>query len=136
MIPYEWRRDPNAHQYFHKFTRNTEEHQECVICMNKVSWEIDAQGNLINESQQELASIRSTRSSTASTTNSVQASDDSLVESQPDLESGSAQESMKKAKQFMKTPCNHVFHPVCLTKWMEIRMECPYCRQDLPPIDD
>lgn len=29
------------------------------------------------------------------------------------------------------TPCGHAFHPVCLLKWSEIRVECPCCRSGL-----
>jgi hypothetical protein len=62
MVPYEWRKDPNAYQYFNKFGKNrgvasvegenqhsNEEHVECVICMSKIIWEIDADGSLVNE---------------------------------------------------------------------------------------
>jgi hypothetical protein len=42
----------------------------------------------------------------------------------------------KKAKNFMKTPCGHRYHPNCLKKWMEVKMECPACRRSLPVLDD
>lgn len=42
----------------------------------------------------------------------------------------------KLCKRYMRTPCNHSYHIVCLKKWMEIRMECPTCRQAMPPLDD
>lgn len=32
----------------------------------------------------------------------------------------------------MVTPCDHFFHTACLTRWMEIKMECPTCRRVLP----
>lgn len=34
---------------------------------------------------------------------------------------------------YMLTPCDHVFHQGCLTRWMDIKMECPTCRRELPP---
>jgi hypothetical protein len=34
----------------------------------------------------------------------------------------------------MVTPCNHFFHTKCLTKWMDIKQECPTCRGALPPM--
>lgn len=34
----------------------------------------------------------------------------------------------KRAKEFMKTPCGHRYHPPCLKKWMEVKHECPFCR--------
>ncbi|KAL3645457.1 Transmembrane E3 ubiquitin-protein ligase fly1 [Castilleja foliolosa] len=33
----------------------------------------------------------------------------------------------------MVTPCDHFFHPSCLQRWMDIKMECPTCRRSLPP---
>lgn len=36
--------------------------------------------------------------------------------------------------QYMVAPCNHIFHVECLSRWMEIKMECPICRHALPEI--
>ena len=36
--------------------------------------------------------------------------------------------------KMMRTPCNHRFHAPCLLEWMNIKMECPTCRQSLPPL--
>lgn len=33
----------------------------------------------------------------------------------------------------MVTPCGHFFHPHCLQRWIDIKMECPTCRRPLPP---
>jgi hypothetical protein len=33
---------------------------------------------------------------------------------------------------YMIAPCNHVFHKECLVQWMEVKMECPVCRHNLP----
>ncbi|CDW82766.1 ring finger ubiquitin ligase [Stylonychia lemnae] len=38
-------------------------------------------------------------------------------------------------KGYMQTPCNHKFHKKCLLQWMNMRMECPTCRQRLPRIE-
>ena len=39
---------------------------------------------------------------------------------------------MSKLSSRMITPCNHAFHTECLQKWMEVKLECPTCRQPLP----
>ena len=31
------------------------------------------------------------------------------------------------------TPCDHVYHQACLVEWLNIKMECPTCRCELPP---
>ena len=36
-----------------------------------------------------------------------------------------------KNKEFMRTPCKHVFHTACLEKWFSMKKECPNCRCDL-----
>ena len=35
--------------------------------------------------------------------------------------------------EFMVTPCDHMFHEICLRQWMDLKMECPVCRAALPP---
>ena len=35
---------------------------------------------------------------------------------------------------YMLTPCEHIFHRSCLTTWMDVKMECPTCRGNLPAI--
>ena len=36
-----------------------------------------------------------------------------------------------QGKQFMITPCNHIFHTQCLEKWLEYKKECPNCRTSM-----
>jgi transmembrane E3 ubiquitin-protein ligase len=35
---------------------------------------------------------------------------------------------------YMVTPCRHVFHTPCLEGWMRYRLQCPNCRETLPPL--
>ena len=37
-------------------------------------------------------------------------------------------------RMYMVTPCRHLFHTACLEGWMRFRLQCPICREDLPPI--
>lgn len=37
--------------------------------------------------------------------------------------------------KLMKTPCRHYFHEKCLKGWMEIKLECPFCRAPLPAVE-
>lgn len=41
--------------------------------------------------------------------------------------------STKKC-EYMRAPCGHTFHIVCLLNWMDVKLECPSCRCKLPPI--
>ena len=44
-------------------------------------------------------------------------------------------EGKTRKKKYMITPCDHVFHTVCLEKWMRQKNECPYCKAVIPPIE-
>ena len=37
-------------------------------------------------------------------------------------------------KGYMLAPCDHIFHKDCLIQWMDVKMECPVCRTELPAI--
>ncbi|KAM3134393.1 hypothetical protein pb186bvf_013506 [Paramecium bursaria] len=37
-------------------------------------------------------------------------------------------------KQIMITPCKHKFHISCLKSWIDVKLQCPTCRQPIPPI--
>ncbi len=39
------------------------------------------------------------------------------------------------SKKIMVTPCMHRYHIPCLKRWLEIKMECPACRKQIPPVD-
>jgi len=37
-------------------------------------------------------------------------------------------------RNYMVTPCRHIFHTTCLEGWMKYRLQCPICREGLPPL--
>jgi hypothetical protein len=37
-------------------------------------------------------------------------------------------------RNYMVTPCRHIFHAECLEGWMNLRLVCPVCREGLPPL--
>ncbi|CAK7227827.1 hypothetical protein SEUCBS140593_006707 [Sporothrix eucalyptigena] len=37
-------------------------------------------------------------------------------------------------RQYMVTPCRHIFHTNCLEGWLRFRLQCPICREELPPL--
>lgn len=39
-------------------------------------------------------------------------------------------------KMYMKTPCGHAYHPLCLKAWMKRKLECPFCRAQIPALDE
>ena len=40
----------------------------------------------------------------------------------------------RNRKGYMLAPCDHIFHKDCLIQWMDVKMECPICRTELPAI--
>ncbi|CZR57328.1 related to TUL1 RING-domain E3 ubiquitin ligase [Phialocephala subalpina] len=47
---------------------------------------------------------------------------------------GTGVAGMLARRQYMVTPCRHVFHSACLEGWMRFRLQCPICRENLPPL--
>jgi len=41
---------------------------------------------------------------------------------------------MLARRTYMVTPCRHVFHSACLEGWLRFRLQCPICRENLPPL--
>lgn len=37
-------------------------------------------------------------------------------------------------QKYMVTPCRHIFHRECLESWFKLKLQCPVCREELPPI--
>jgi transmembrane E3 ubiquitin-protein ligase len=37
-------------------------------------------------------------------------------------------------RTYMVTPCQHIFHSTCLESWMNLRLQCPICREPIPPV--
>lgn len=42
--------------------------------------------------------------------------------------------SILETQRYMVTPCRHIFHTTCLEGWMRFRLQCPICRENLPPL--
>lgn len=42
--------------------------------------------------------------------------------------------SLLERRKYMVTPCRHIFHSDCLEGWMKYRLQCPVCREELPPV--
>ncbi|TKA82343.1 hypothetical protein B0A49_00084 [Cryomyces minteri] len=47
---------------------------------------------------------------------------------------GGEAKSLLARRAYMLTPCRHIFHTECLEGWMKYRLQCPICREVLPPL--
>ncbi|CAM9098708.1 unnamed protein product [Ectocarpus fasciculatus] len=68
-------------------------------------------------------------------------SSDGTTSGAGDIESGDMKECVicynvidAEENEYMITPCDHLFHGECLSRWMEVKLECPVCRSQLPPL--
>lgn len=41
-------------------------------------------------------------------------------------------EGLSTGEEFVLTPCQHIFHDHCLSRWLENSRTCPSCRKDIP----
>lgn len=41
---------------------------------------------------------------------------------------------VQNRRGYMLAPCDHIFHKDCLVQWMDVKMECPICRTELPSL--
>jgi hypothetical protein len=41
---------------------------------------------------------------------------------------------IRNRRGYMLAPCDHIFHKECLLQWMDVKMECPVCRTELPAL--
>ena len=53
---------------------------------------------------------------------------------QPGSASAAAVSNIFTRRDYMITPCRHIFHSHCLNGWMRYKLQCPICRETLPPI--
>ncbi|GAB7357960.1 hypothetical protein MBLNU230_g0127t1 [Neophaeotheca triangularis] len=49
-------------------------------------------------------------------------------------EDGTSGAGVLARRMYMVTPCRHIFHSSCLEGWMKYRLQCPVCREGLPPL--
>jgi hypothetical protein len=42
--------------------------------------------------------------------------------------------NVRNRRGYMLAPCDHIFHRDCLVQWMDVKMECPICRTELPAL--
>ncbi|KAK5109293.1 hypothetical protein LTR62_007167 [Meristemomyces frigidus] len=56
-----------------------------------------------------------------------------VVETDESGDSGLASGLLAR-RNYMVTPCRHIFHTACLEGWMKYRLQCPICREALPAL--
>lgn len=58
-----------------------------------------------------------------------------VVKAGQDVEpAGGGVAGVLERRKYMVTPCRHIFHSACLEGWLRFRLQCPNCREELPPL--
>ena len=97
---------------------------DCAICMQRIS--VPVSGNTSQTFHHPSAS----RSGSGSTRSALAIA---MTATMGSATSGGAAGILTR-RQYMVTPCRHIFHTACLEGWMRYRLECPICRDVLPPL--
>ncbi|KAL1297718.1 hypothetical protein AAFC00_006263 [Neodothiora populina] len=99
---------------------------DCAICMGDLEVPVfRGGGDNNNGSNTRLLGALSGLSS--SSTGGATAGETSLT-------TGGGRALLLERRKYMVTPCRHIFHTACLEGWMKYRLQCPVCREELPPV--
>jgi hypothetical protein len=85
---------------------------ECVICLDKI-------GNLFDSENEKLNNIK----------------DKNIIKKIIKYIEKLKNKDIIKGS-YMLTPCSHLFHTKCLESWLNVKNQCPCCRQNIPPLED
>ena len=113
IIPKKFKK--KGYNYYKKEKEIPEEEKEveCVICLDKLK-------NLVNlDDEEEFKKIKGNKVYKFFIKN---------------LEKLKRKQDNKG--DYMVTPCHHLFHKRCLEHWLNVKNQCPYCRQQIPPLED
>ena len=109
---------------YYKDKVNIENHisknPNCVICLENLTFDVDENFNIKKQKNKKHRILHICRI-------------DSIIDKIHRWLNN--MEGKNTKKKYMITPCDHVFHTICLEKWMKLKNECPYCKGVLPPIE-
>ena len=97
---------------------------DCAICMQRINVLVNT--NPLHGSHHSSNSGSGSGSARSALATAMTATISSTT-------SGSAAGILTR-RQYMITPCRHIFHTACLEGWMRYRLQCPICRDVLPPL--
>ena len=112
IIPRRFRKQVYNYYKSEKEISNNDKESECVICLDKI-------GNVYLSEDEALNKIKGNIFKKL------------LIKY---IEKLKKEQKMKG--DFMLTPCNHLFHAKCLESWLNVKNQCPCCRQKIPPLED
>ena len=112
IIPKRFRK--KAYNYYKNKNEINESDKEleCVICLDKI-------GNLSVSEEEKIKNIKGNIIFKTIIKNVEKFKNKNIVKG-----------------TYMLTPCNHLFHTKCLESWLNVKNQCPCCRQSIPPLEN
>lgn len=96
----------------------------CVICLESLSVEVDENFNTIQK--KEKAKTNCSKLMHLCFLDKIKKKIERWLKNM---------EGKSQKKKYMITPCDHVFHSICLERWMRQKNECPYCKAVIPSLE-
>ncbi|KAL4455288.1 hypothetical protein ABPG74_012440 [Tetrahymena malaccensis] len=115
------RRFKGGYDYYKSYYSNEPVMDEdCPICMSKLKDDVDEEPADSSHDQyvSQLRGAGSSESEGSEANNAIN------------------HEKLVKKIKIIQTPCNHKYHISCFKSWINIKLECPSCRNPLKPLID
>ena len=112
IIPKKYRKQVYNYYKNEKEITSNDKETECVICLDKI-------GNIFICEDEEMNNIKG---------NVIKKKIIKYIEK--------LKKKQKMKEKYMLTPCKHLFHTKCLESWLNVKNQCPCCRQKIPPLED
>jgi len=111
IIPKRFRTKVYNYYKSEKEISDNDKEVECVICLDKI-------GNIEIQEEVEINNKR----------NSIKERFIKYLEK--------LKNQNENKGNYMLTPCHHLFHTRCLESWLNVKNQCPCCRQKIPPLEN
>ena len=112
IIPKRFRKQVYNYYKTEKDINNNDKETECVICLDKIGNISISEDEILNKMEGNYFKQK-------------------IIKYLEKLK-----KEQKNKGEYMMTPCNHLFHTKCLESWLNVKNQCPCCRQKIPPLED
>ena len=112
IIPKRFRKQVYNYYKNEKDINNNDKETECVICLDKIGNISISEDEILNKMEGNYFKQK-------------------IIKYLEKLK-----KEQKNKGEYMMTPCNHLFHTKCLESWLNVKNQCPCCRQKIPPLED
>ena len=112
IIPKRFRKQAYNYYKNEKDISSNDKENECVICLDKIGNICVSEDELLNKIEGNYFKKK-------------------IIKYFEKLK-----KEQKNKGEYMLTPCKHLFHTKCLESWLNVKNQCPSCRQKIPPLEE